>query len=211
MSAAASKNASPEATRTCAGCNGIDAPESMERFVWSAQTGLLHDLRGKAPGRGVHVHPNPQCMQKAVRFGFARSVRETVQTESAAVIWEQVLNAIGTRVDETIRLAIRSGAGAVGAHAVDEHLRTGEATLLLIATDAGGATRSKYTRNAKGAAATVASPFDGERMGAYAGRQFVAVMSIGGKLAMRAQRDIGILDEFARFGVATEVEAGSED
>ncbi|WP_268243666.1 YlxR family protein [Arthrobacter sp. AQ5-05] len=57
--------------RTCIGCKLTAAREHLVRLVRSAsETGepeALVDLRRRMPGRGAWLHPNPDCLQLAIK------------------------------------------------------------------------------------------------------------------------------------------------
>ncbi len=69
--------------RTCAGC-GRKAPKaSLVRVVRvPGQDRAEVDPVGSAPGRGVYLHADEACLEKAVRRdAFARSLRTGVALE----------------------------------------------------------------------------------------------------------------------------------
>lgn len=138
-----------ESSRTCVGCGASGAPDRFERFVWTPETGLIHDLRSKAPGRGAHVHAVRECLIQAAKSGFKRSFKAAVEAGDPEALVEQVRSAIQTRLVESMRLAVRSQAAGVGSRGVDEQLKTNSARMLFMALDAGEATRKKYVANAE--------------------------------------------------------------
>ena len=183
-----------DSTRTCVGCGTSDAPEAFERFVWAPETGLLHDLRRKAPGRGAHVHADPDCLTRAAKAGFRRSFRADVAVDDADGLVAEVGAAVRQRVLETLRVAVRSGAAATGARSVEEQMKLNTASVVFIARDAGEATRKKYTANAERKGMTIVIAFDGATIGEFGGRDFVAVMTVGGRLAERVAHDMESLE-----------------
>ena len=57
------------------GCRGRDQKTSLLRLVWS-QAELMVDLAQQAPGRGAYLHPQPDCLARAVkRRALARALR----------------------------------------------------------------------------------------------------------------------------------------
>lgn len=170
----------------------------MERFVWSPEIGLLHDLRSKAPGRGARVHADPECLQKAAKSGFKRSFRAQVEVDDLERFVSEVETAIRTRLTESLRLAVRSQAAGVGAKAVDKQMKTNTAEVMFVAHDAGEATRKKYLANASRKNLQVVESFDGATIGGWSGREFVAVMTLGGRLAQSAFRDVQSLERLSR-------------
>jgi len=149
----------------------------FERFVlFDGQ--LVHDMRRKAPGRGAWVHPWPACIERAVRGGFARAFKQRVDTPEPAELLEQLAGSIRLRLRETVSTAIRARQLAVGAEAVKEAMGLGSARLILMAKDAGDATRKKFVTNAERKDLAVLDDLDGSTLGALTGRDFVAVLAV---------------------------------
>ena len=65
--------------RTCVGCRKRSAKEELLRVVaddLGAGLEVIPDPRGRAPGRGAHVHPTAECLELALRRrAFARALR----------------------------------------------------------------------------------------------------------------------------------------
>ncbi|HET8937886.1 MAG TPA: DUF448 domain-containing protein [Polyangiales bacterium] len=62
-----------ESSRACAGCRQREDREALLRFVAGGQPPqLAPDIRRRAPGRGVSVHPRYRCVEAAVRSGALR-------------------------------------------------------------------------------------------------------------------------------------------
>ena len=53
--------------RQCMGCRERKPKREMLRVVRSPEGTVSLDFRGKVPGRGAYVCPNPECLKKAVR------------------------------------------------------------------------------------------------------------------------------------------------
>nr|WP_272946708.1 YlxR family protein [Arthrobacter sp. ERGS1:01] len=57
--------------RTCIGCKQTDAREHLVRLVRNASDSgepeALVDLRRRMPGRGAWLHPDPNCLQLAIK------------------------------------------------------------------------------------------------------------------------------------------------
>ena len=53
--------------RQCMGCRERKPKREMLRVVRSPEGTVSLDFRGKLPGRGAYVCPNPECLKKAVR------------------------------------------------------------------------------------------------------------------------------------------------
>jgi predicted RNA-binding protein YlxR (DUF448 family) len=70
-----------EPVRTCVGCRQRAAKSDLLRIVVEgtvdgAAGRLVIDPRGRLPGRGAHLHPDPQCLAMAERRrAFGRALR----------------------------------------------------------------------------------------------------------------------------------------
>ena len=53
--------------RQCLGCREMKPKRELIRVVRSAAGEISLDFRGKAPGRGAYICPNPQCLKKAIK------------------------------------------------------------------------------------------------------------------------------------------------
>ncbi|HSV37410.1 MAG TPA: YlxR family protein [Nocardioidaceae bacterium] len=61
--------------RTCVGCRERAPKKELLRVVAGDGT-LVPDPAGRAPGRGAHVHPTPECLALALRRrAFVRALR----------------------------------------------------------------------------------------------------------------------------------------
>ena len=187
-----------DSIRTCTGCGAQAHPDELERFVLVADVGLLHDLRGKAGGRGAHVHANPECLAKAARSGFRRAFRQDVTHETDRLL-RDVRDAILVRLRESILVAARSRWVAVGQEAVAEAMRQGRAEIVFLAEDAAEGTRTKFASNAERKGLKVVSGFDGATLGAWTAREFVSVLTVFGTPARRVGRDVKSLGELDFF------------
>lgn len=143
------------------------------------------------------MHPRRECLNRAAKSGFRRSFKAQVDAPEGLV--EQIGEAIRTRLDETLRLAARSGAAGIGARDVDEKMKSNTAKAVFIAHDAGEATSKKYLTNAERKGVAVVESFDGATIAGWSGRDFVAVMTVGGRLAEQALRDVESLVRLGRI------------
>lgn len=54
--------------RQCVGCREMKPKKELVRVVRAPEEGgITLDFRGKAPGRGAYVCPDPACLKKAIR------------------------------------------------------------------------------------------------------------------------------------------------
>ncbi|MFJ9734682.1 YlxR family protein [Streptomyces sp. NPDC101171] len=73
MSGRTRARACPE--RTCVGCRQRAAKDALLRIVADHEQ-CVPDPRGTLPGRGAYVHPDPVCIDQAVRRrAFPRALR----------------------------------------------------------------------------------------------------------------------------------------
>ncbi|WP_371503304.1 YlxR family protein [Kitasatospora sp. NBC_00374] len=82
MSGRTHVRACPE--RTCVGCRKRAAKHELLRVV-AVEGVCVPDPRGTLPGRGAHLHPEPGCLDLAVRrraFPRAFRLKETLDTDA---------------------------------------------------------------------------------------------------------------------------------
>ena len=53
--------------RQCVGCREMRPKRELVRVVRSPEGEISIDLKGKKPGRGAYVCPDPACLKKAVK------------------------------------------------------------------------------------------------------------------------------------------------
>ena len=69
--------------RSCVGCGervDVAGTHALVRLIVSPEGEVAVDARGGGFGRGAHVHPRPECLQKAVERGLARSAKTKTNT-----------------------------------------------------------------------------------------------------------------------------------
>ena len=76
--------------RTCVGCRRRATKQELLRVVADdLGDGLevVPDPKGRAPGRGAHLHPTPECLELALRRrAFARALRAPTGLGSARLV-----------------------------------------------------------------------------------------------------------------------------
>ncbi|MCD0486444.1 YlxR family protein [Streptacidiphilus sp. ASG 303] len=83
MSGRTRARACPE--RTCVGCRRRAAKRELLRVV-AVEGVCVPDPRGALPGRGAHLHPDPGCLDLAVRRrAFPRALRLQGPLDTAAL------------------------------------------------------------------------------------------------------------------------------
>ena len=53
--------------RQCVGCREMRPKRELTRVVRSPEGEISIDLKGKKPGRGAYVCPDPACLKKAIK------------------------------------------------------------------------------------------------------------------------------------------------
>ena len=84
-SARPAASARAEPVRTCVGCRAKAAKTELLRVV-AVEGAVVPDLRGRSPGRGAHLHPDPGCLALAEkRRAFPKALRVDGPLETTAV------------------------------------------------------------------------------------------------------------------------------
>jgi predicted RNA-binding protein YlxR (DUF448 family) len=135
--------------RSCVGCGErVDTAgnHALVRLIISPDGEVAVDARGGGFGRGAHVHPRPDCLQKAVERGLARSAKvktNTLVTESGELLpltrealAEAIRRSTDRRIEGLLLSAKRARKLAIGADAVRAAWGRGDADLIVVARDA---------------------------------------------------------------------------
>jgi uncharacterized protein len=70
--------------RTCVACRSARAKRELVRVVRSPLGELSVDLRGKAPGRGAYLDPDPGCLERGLAEGvLARALEIDIDQMTA--------------------------------------------------------------------------------------------------------------------------------
>ncbi len=68
--------------RQCVGCREMKPKKELVRVVRSPEGAITLDFRGKSPGRGAYVCPDPDCLKKAIRSkALARALDTAIPQE----------------------------------------------------------------------------------------------------------------------------------
>jgi predicted RNA-binding protein YlxR (DUF448 family)/ribosomal protein L7Ae-like RNA K-turn-binding protein len=136
------------------------------------------DWGGKSErlGRGVWLEPTLACLKQAVqRRAFERGLELEPQELDVAVLVERARLLGERRFFERIGLANRARKVSVGQTAVRAEFSGVDEGVLLVASDAGEAGRSKFGRSAGTKGVPVVELREGARLGGALGREFVSV------------------------------------
>lgn len=73
--------------RQCLGCREMKPKRELIRAVRSPEGEISLDFKGKLPGRGAYLCPDPECLKKAVKAkAFERAFSSQIPDE----IYEQL-------------------------------------------------------------------------------------------------------------------------
>ena len=73
--------------RQCMGCRERKPKKELDRVVRSPEGTVSVDLRGKAPGRGAYICPDPECLKKAVR---SRALERNLEVEIPEAVLDRL-------------------------------------------------------------------------------------------------------------------------
>jgi predicted RNA-binding protein YlxR (DUF448 family) len=172
-----SETGKPGPRRQCAGCAKRDTADDLVRVVLDPADGTLAvDLADSRFGRGAHVHASKECMQKALRGGFAKVFKSKVEG-SVESLGEQISVAADRRIEGLLAGARRGKLAIAGADVVREAYRDGSAALVLVASDAAAAAKLPEVQDAIGQGKAIAWS-NKQRLGAIFGRDETAVCAV---------------------------------
>lgn len=163
--------------RTCVGCGLVADKEDLARataFVREDGVAeLAFDVSGK--GRGIHVHPALNCLERASRGGFAKATKARVHVDVQA--WaSQIADSLERRALSLLAAARSKHAVQAGHDASFLAMHETDA-ILVVATDAGSvATRREVGEwSADGRVCALATR---ELLGRAMGRNDIAVLAV---------------------------------
>ncbi len=77
--------------RQCVGCREHKEKSQLIRVVRSPEGAISLDRRGKQPGRGAYLCPDPACLKKAVKSrALERALEAPIPTEVAQAIAQEL-------------------------------------------------------------------------------------------------------------------------
>ena len=71
--------------RQCLGCREMKPKRELIRAVRSPEGEVSLDFRGRKPGRGAYVCPNPECLKKARK---ARALERACSCQIPEEVWD---------------------------------------------------------------------------------------------------------------------------
>ena len=78
--------------RQCLGCREMKPKKELIRVVRSPEGEVSLDFRGKAPGRGAYVCPEPECLKKAIKT-------KAIDRAFGVKLSEEIMNRLAERME----------------------------------------------------------------------------------------------------------------
>jgi predicted RNA-binding protein YlxR (DUF448 family) len=131
-----------QSSRTCVGCRQTAERDALLRFVAVVDPPhppqLAPDIRRRAPGRGVSVHPRFRCVDAAVRSGALRRGLGVQCELSARELSQTAMKQYERRAAGLLSAAAGTHNLALGTEAVRTAIAARKVQLLVVARDAEG-------------------------------------------------------------------------
>ena len=171
-------NGKRAAIRICAGCRQRDARDSLLRFARNADTGrIAPDIQRKAPGRGISVHPQKNCLIRAVKAGTFRRAFPATPAPAAGELAASAAEQYRSRFEQLLAVARRNRRLLCGVRAVRASLDERTALLVVVARDTSEGLQ-KVARSAAGAGARGLVAGTRARLGRVSGRRALGAVAI---------------------------------
>ncbi len=190
--------------RRCLVTRAVKPKETMIRFVVGPDDTVTPDLAGRLPGRGLWVSARREALEQAVaKRQFARAAKRAVTVPDGLV--DQVEAMLVRRCIELLGLARRAGLAVAGYEKTRAALRSGDAAVLLAASD--GAADGRGKLRALGSGVPVFDLLDATQIGGAFGRDHAvhAALTAGG-LADRLRGELERLAGVRGNGAAADNE-----
>ena len=162
-------------------------------------------MAARLPGRGLWLTPRRDILERAIaRRLFSRSARRAITTPAGFA--DRVETLLVQRCADGIGLGRRAGLAVAGFEKSYEAVRTGKASLLVLALDGAEGGRRKMRALARGL--PVAIVLTATEMGAIFGRDHVVNIAIGdGRLSGQL---IVVAEKIAGFRSGAVIDRGVE-
>ena len=185
--------------RRCLVTGEVRPVAQLVRFVAAPDGGVVPDIEGRLPGRGMWLSAQRDVVNQALaKNAFARAARRPVAVSSDLA--DRVESLLARRCVELLGIARRAGQAVAGFDRVHAALAEGPGGMLIEAADGAEDGRGKLRPLARDAAAAALSS---EEIGAAWGRErTVHVLLAPGKLAERLRAELGRLAGFRDLGAA---------
>ena len=73
--------------RQCLGCREMKPKKALIRAVKSPEGEIRLDFKGKAPGRGAYICPNPACLKRAIK---AKALERAFSSAIPSEVYEEL-------------------------------------------------------------------------------------------------------------------------
>lgn len=73
--------------RQCLGCREMKPKKELIRIVRSPENEIDLDFKGKAPGRGAYICPDPECLKKAQK---SRAIEKAFEMSVPPEIYDRL-------------------------------------------------------------------------------------------------------------------------
>ena len=202
--------------RRCVATGESGPADRLIRFVVSPSAEIVPDLAGKLPGRGAWLTADRALVRQAVkRNAFSRAFRMAVSVPED--LDQQIESLLARRLIDTVGLARKAGQAIAGSEKVRARIKSGDAAILLQATDGAADGVAKIATLARSAAKGRISRIQvlsSSELGLAFGREFAihAALDAGG-FAVRALAEATRLSGFRDNAVlekTTEQRPGTE-
>jgi predicted RNA-binding protein YlxR (DUF448 family)/ribosomal protein L30E len=175
-----------DSTRSCVGCRQKDAREALLRFVADGDPPrFAPDVRRRAYGRGVSVHPRFRCVEAAVRSGALRRALEVDAQTTARELSQSAAAQYNRRAEGLLLAARRAKLVALGTEAARDAIAARSVRLLIVASDAEG-DRETLTEAAARLGSDCLVWRNKQELGALFGRALLSIVAV---------LDVGIASE----------------
>lgn len=122
--------------RTCIGCRAQRGTHDLLRFACTPQGELVLDSSGRAPGRGVYVCCDVQCLRKAlVPARLALALKQPVIVPDFDVVYQAVRGLLYKRLRACLGLGQKAGAVVSGYALLQKACAQGRVLYMILAED----------------------------------------------------------------------------
>lgn len=126
--------------RRCIATGSTGPKAGLIRFVVGPEGGIVPDLAGKLPGRGIWVSADRGALVTATKKGlFSRAAKASVKVPEGLI--ETIEAGLLSRIVSALSLARKAGQAVAGYEKVKAWLENGQARVLIQASD--GSERGK--------------------------------------------------------------------
>ena len=186
--------------RRCILTGTVMPTTQLIRFVVGPDGGIVADVAGELPGRGLWLSASREVIDTACAKGlFAKAARRPVSV--AADLAARTEAVLARRCLDLLGLARRAGGAAVGFEQVRGRIRAGKAAILIVARDGSKDSRSRIKKVGGGLPAI--ELFGSAELSLALGRENVVHAALApGKLADRLVAEAARLAKFRPAGAA---------